>query len=316
MLATPRSTPAAGPEAIPGSAYNDGFAYGEEIGARGAGRPLVAHLASRYPHSSPAEWARRVGDGEVEIDGVRAAVTAVLQSGQRVVWHRPPWREELVPLDFAVLHADADLLAVAKPRGLPTMPAGGFLLHTLFTVVRRRYADATPAHRLGRGTSGIVLFALSPLARRRLPAAWNAGAVVRRYRALAGGCLETASLAIDTPIGMVPHARLGRVHAACDGGRQARSTVRTLRAGDDATLVEVAIATGRPHQIRIHLAAVGHPLVGDPLYGPGGVPRADGGAALPGDGGYWLHADRIELPHPRTDGRTVVECLPPPPLRS
>jgi 23S rRNA pseudouridine1911/1915/1917 synthase len=84
--------------------------------------------------------------------------------------------------------------------------------------------------------------------------------------------------------------------------------------GDQASLLEIQIETGRPDQIRIHLAAVGQPLVGDPFYGAGGVPLPDG-RALPGDGGYLLHATRLEFPHPRTGMRTIVECPPPPGLR-
>jgi 23S rRNA pseudouridine1911/1915/1917 synthase len=79
-------------------------------------------------------------------------------------------------------------------------------------------------------------------------------------------------------------------------------------------LVEVAIETGRPHQIRIHLAHAGHRLCGDPLYGVGGVPLP-GSRALPGDPGYLLHALRVELAHPRTGAPLVIECAPPPPLR-
>jgi 23S rRNA pseudouridine1911/1915/1917 synthase len=79
-------------------------------------------------------------------------------------------------------------------------------------------------------------------------------------------------------------------------------------------LVEVEIETGRPHQIRIHLSFTGHPLVGDPLYGPGGLPLA-GGLAVPGDPGYHLHAWRLELEHPRTGAPVEIECAPPPVLR-
>src|SRR5262249_6576883 len=80
------------------------------------------------------------------------------------------------------------------------------------------------------------------------------------------------------------------------------------------TVVAIRLGTGRPHQIRIHLAAIGHPLVGDPLYGPGGVPAADI-RALPGEGGYWLHATAVAFPHPATGERVLVECTAPPVLR-
>ncbi len=294
---------------------NQGFAYAEQIGPQAAGRSVLEHLAERYRHSTRDEWAGRLAAGQVALDGAIAASDDRLRAGQRLVWQRPPWREPAAPLDFAVLHVDADVLAVAKPRGLPTMPAGGFFTHTLQWQVRRRWADAVPAHRLGRGTSGVVLFARSTAARRGLPRAWEAGAVVRTYRGLVVGRPTRDTLTVETPIGLVPHAVLGTVHAACDGGKPARTHVRMLASRDDTSLVEVRIETGRPDQIRIHLAAAGHPLVGDPFYGAGGRPLAPG-RALPGDGGYRLHAMRLAFPHPRTHERTVVECPPPADLRA
>jgi 23S rRNA pseudouridine1911/1915/1917 synthase len=301
------------PAAVAG--FNQGFAYAERIGSRVVGCSVLEHLAGRYRHSTTAEWARRLEAGEVQLDGVVAAQWDRLRAGQCLVWHRPPWREPSAPLDFAVLYSDPDVLAVAKPSGLPTMPAGGFFNHTLQWQVRRRYADAVPAHRLGRGTSGIVLCARSAAARRSLPRAWRFGAVVRVYRGLVRGRPGTSSFSIDMPIGLVPHAVLGTVHAACADGKAARTRIRVLRTDDAASLVEVQIETGRPDQIRIHLAAAGHPLVGDSFYGAGGLPLPDG-RALPGDGGYLLHATRLEFPHPRTGTRTIVECPPPAGLRS
>jgi len=123
---------------------------------------------------------------------------------------------------------------------------------------------------------------------------------------------------VVAPIGEVEHPLLGTVHAAAIGGRAATSHVRVLeRRGegeDRSALVEVEIETGRPHQIRIHLAHAGHPLVGDPLFGLGGVP-IPGTRALPGDPGYRLHAERLELDHPLDGARLVIECAPPPVLR-
>lgn len=293
---------------------NAGHAYVETIGPREAGATVLHHLATRHRHSSATVWAERIEAGQVLVDGrVPAAVTR-LRAGQRLVWHRPPWHEPPVPLGFAVLARDDDVLAVAKPAGLPTAPAGGFLAHTLLRCVRDRYPEATPMHRLGRGTSGIVLLARTDRARRELARAWRAGRVERVYRALITGHPSTTDFTVETPIGPVPHPVLGTVHGASAGGRAACTRVRVLDAVGTATLVEVEIATGRPHQIRIHLAAAGHPLVGDPLYGDGGLPRP-GINALPGDGGYHLHAVRLGFPHPGSGVRTVVDCAPPPVLR-
>ena len=297
------------------SEYNQGFAYEEHIGPRLIGRSVLEHLAERYRHSTATEWEQRIRAGEVRLDGRRASPADRLHAGQRLIWNRPPWREPAVPLGFALLHADAEVLAVAKPRGLPTMPAGGFLTHTLLSEVRRRFPDAAPVHRLGRGTSGVVLFARSAHARRSVGRAWRVGQVERIYLGLVQGRLDRGRFAIELPIGPVPHPRLGTVHGACASGRAARTVVRTLRVDDHATLVAVRIDSGRPHQIRIHLAAAGHPLVGEPLYGCGGVPRP-GTRALPGDGGYLLHAARLVFPHPRSGAMTTIECAPPPALRA
>jgi 23S rRNA pseudouridine1911/1915/1917 synthase len=211
-----------------------------------------------------------------------------------------------------VLFRDAHLLAVAKPRGLPTMPAGGFLTHTLLHLVQARFPGATAMHRLGRGTSGLVLFARTGEARRALAKAWRTGAVVKRYRALVSGVPSRDAFDVDTPIGLVAHPRLGRVYAAVSQGKPSLTHVRVLGTREGQSLVEATIPTGRPHQIRIHLAAAGHPLVGDPLYAAGGVPGPR--PALPGESGYHLHAHRLELDHPATGVRLEIECAPPPVL--
>jgi 23S rRNA pseudouridine1911/1915/1917 synthase len=288
---------------------NDGYAYRCVIGSSDAGRPVLVYLAARYRHSTEAVWRTRVERGEVRVGDVPARADGLLRRGDVLVWSRPPWDEPEVPLRFDVVHRDAALLAVHKPAGLPTVPNGGFLAHTLLHAVRRTDPGAVPMHRLGRGTSGLVLFALSPDARRAVAAAWRDGGVVRTYRALVAGTPVWDTVRIDTPIGLVPHPRLGRVHAACPGGKHAVSNVRVLARRTEAAVVEVHIETGRAHQIRIHLAAAGHPLVGDPLYVAGGVPSPAPG--LPGEGGYRLHAHRLALEHPAT-GRAVVFEAPLP----
>jgi 23S rRNA pseudouridine1911/1915/1917 synthase len=292
---------------------NHGYEYREEVGAEAAGRTVLAWLARRHRHSGEATWRARIAAGEVRVDGETASEAQVLRTGQSLVWRRPPWEEPAVPLGFAVLHRDPHLLAVAKPRGLPSVPNGGFLEHTLLSRVRRLFPEAVPMHRLGRGTSGLVVFSRTEEARRAVAAEWRAGRVEKEYRALVTGLPAEERFTIDAPIGLVPHPRLGRVHAASPDGKPARSHVRVLAAGDGQALLAVTISTGRPHQIRIHLAAAGHPLVGDPLYVAGGVPGPEPG--LPGDGGYRLHAHRLSLTHPATGHRIELECAPPPELR-
>jgi 23S rRNA pseudouridine1911/1915/1917 synthase len=292
---------------------NAGYDYREEVGARAAGATVLAYLVRRYLHSTEDVWRRRIEGGEVLLDHRAAQTDDILRAGASLVWRRPPWEEPAVPLAFAVLYRDDHLLAVAKPRGLPTMPAGGFLTHTLLHLVQQRHPEATALHRLGRGTSGLVLFARSDAARTITTAAWRAGAVVKRYLALVTGVPAEGAFSVETPIGLVAHPRLGRVYAAAATGKPALTHVRVLAVKDGQALVEATIPTGRPHQIRIHLAAAGHPLVGDPLYVAGGGPGPSPG--LPGDEGYWLHAHRLELAHPETGRPVEIECGPPRALR-
>ena len=293
---------------------NGGWTYQVRIGPDAAGRTVLAHLAATRGHSTPSEWVRRLAAGEVELAGRRADAGDLLRTGDMLAWHRPPWDEPDVPLRFSVLHEDAAVVVVDKPSGLPTLPAGGFLRHTLLTLLRRQFPDASPVHRLGRFTSGAVVCARTPTAAARLGAAWQTAAVEKRYRALADGVPDWDTRHITVPIGPVPHPRLGTVHAADAEGRPADSlvTVRERRAG--SALCDVAIATGRPHQIRIHLAWAGHPLVGDPLYAAGGLPAALA-PGLPGDGGYLLHAHRLRFAHPSSGGTTDIEAPLPETLR-
>ncbi len=294
---------------------NHGFTYVETIGPRDEGKPLLGYLSARYAHTPEAEWRGRIASGLVLVDGRAVRADAPLTRGQRVAWIRPPWEEPEAPLAYAVLHEDEDLVAVAKPSGLPTNPGGGFLEHTLLHLVRLRYPGASPIHRLGRGTSGLVVFARTEEANRALCGSLRDHRAVKVYRALVEGHPAEDAFTVAMPIGPVPHAALGTVHAASPLGKASRSHAKVLERREASSLVEVRIETGRPHQIRIHMAVWGHPLVGDPLYAPGGGLREDT-MALPGDTGYLLHAFRLELPHPRTGALLSLKCEPPPVLRS
>jgi 23S rRNA pseudouridine1911/1915/1917 synthase len=275
---------------------------------------VLAYLVATRLHSTESEWAERIDRGEVEVEGARVRRDVVLHAGQTVVWHRPAWDEDPVPTNFEVIHEDDAIVVVNKPSGLPTMPAGGFLEQTLLTLVRRQYPEASPLHRLGRCTSGLVLFARHKSAASKLARAWRDHTVKKTYRALALGSTRAEMFVIDVPIGPVPHPIIGTIQAACDGGRPAHSVAIVLEQRHDQTLFSIDITTGRPHQIRIHMAYAGHPLIGDPIYEEGGGLKRHPG--LPGDGGYFLHAERLQFAHPTTGQRMNVTATPPPELQT
>ena len=289
-------------------ALNHGYAYRERI--RDGGVPLLAYLVEHYRHADAEGWRARLEEGQVTLDGRPAGPDQVLAGGQTLVWFRPPWAEPPVDTRFQVLYQDAALVAVAKPRGLPTLPGGGFLEHTLLALVQAQFPQANPMHRLGRETSGVVLFARTHAAGALLQAAWRDHTVEKRYRALGSGLATEDAFTVAVPIGPVPHPWLGSIHAASAQGRPSLSHVQVLERRAQDTLFQVRIETGRPHQIRIHLAWAGHPLVGDPLYAAGGLPRPEL-PALPGDGGYFLHAEQLVFPHPVTGARLELWAPPP-----
>ena len=375
---------------------NQGWTYRDRVRAVDAGLTLLAYYSQRYRHSTADQWRDRILAGQIQIDDRPATPETVLAAGQHLAYHRPPWAEPAVPLKFQILYEDADCLAIAKPSGLPVLPGGGFLQHTLWWQLQQRYPEnpPVPVHRLGRGTSGLLLLARSERARDRLSRQFRDGAArgdnrnfpLRKvYRALVGSCktkdsgyesafegtgfergrapLELSptggetlpqtppiwgargkkvifegvigreafrnwhdhssdlpdTFRIDSPIGPVPHPTLGNFHAANPNGRPARSDVKVLQRRAASTLLEVRIYTGRPHQIRIHLATIGVPLLGDPFYIPGGQFRLqpvspEGKLPVPGDCGYWLHAHQLSCWHPCGDRPLHLECPPPPEL--
>ena len=293
---------------------NEGCEYRERLGADADGLTLLAYLSQRYRHSSSTEWATRIASGRVLIDDQPVHSESVLRRGCELVWQRPPWIEPEAPTSFSILYEDKDLLAVAKPAGLPTLPGANFLQTTLLHLVRAYDPDAAPLHRLGRWTSGLVLCARNHHSRTDLMQQWSANKVDKRYRALASGLPDLDEMTISTPIGPVPHTLLGSIHAATPNGKPSLSQVKVLERRADSFLCDVRIATGRPHQIRIHLAAAGHPLVGDPLYGVGGLPLPNT-RVLPGDPGYHLHSAELRFLHPSTGREIVIACEPPSLLR-
>lgn len=289
---------------------NDGYIYRERIRPGELLQTVLDYLSRRYAHSTRAQWEAHIAGGRVWLNTQPAHPHHLLHPGSELTWQRPPWVEPEAPKCFSVVYEDDDVLAVGKPAGLPTLPGANYLQSTLLYLVQRYAPDATPVHRLGRWTSGLLLCARNPLARTALAQQWSTHAIGKRYRALASGIPPWDGLTLTTPIGPVPHPRLGSLHAATPKGKPSLSQVTVLERRQDAFLCDVRITTGRPHQIRIHLAAAGHPLLGDPLYLAGGFPAVDS-QALPGDPGYNLHATELRFKHPRSGKVMVLECEPP-----
>jgi 23S rRNA pseudouridine1911/1915/1917 synthase len=312
---------------------NGGWTYRDRVEPDQAGVTVSAYYASRHRHSDRATWLARLAAGEIEHNGQTLRTDAPLVTGDRLAWHRPPWQEGAVPAAWAVVLDDGDLLVIDKPSGLPVLPAGGWLEHTLLRLLERRHGDdpvgvPRPVHRLGRFTSGLLVCARRPATRawwsKRLRESTTAGAedggesCRKIYAALTvPGALPLEPgdhLAVTAPVGQRPHPLLGQVWCAVPDGDAtalaAHSVVTLLERHRDGDRVEVEIRTGRPHQIRIHLAHLGAPLLGDPLYLPGGGARAD---AVPGEGGYRLHAQKIVV-EGQAGGQVALEAPLPPEL--
>ena len=305
------------------AAINRGHAYRDRVDQ--AACSIASFYAGRYRHSDQAVWRQRLAAGEIWWNGQQLRADVALAPGDRLVWHRPPWQEPAVPVltQGSIVFDDGDLLVLNKPSGLPVLPAGGFLEHTLLKQLQAWAPEARPVHRLGRFTSGLLVCARRPTTRAWLSAqlrdstegSARSRSCRKLYRALCQPLPEDwvvgETRAITSAIGRRPHPLLGRIWCAAEPGDPAalpsRSELTLLERRAEAALVAVAIATGRPHQIRIHTAAIGAPLLGDPLYRAGGLVDP---AVLPGAGGYQLHAHRLSLSPPVGEQIQLEALLP------
>ncbi|PSF38759.1 RNA pseudouridine synthase [Aphanothece hegewaldii CCALA 016] len=293
---------------------NQGWVYRNQVRQTEAGLTLLEYY-SQYRHSSYQEWRERILLGQILINNQPATPDTILKKGQSLTYHRQPWHEPDVPLSFAILYEDSDLLIVDKPSGLPVLPGGGFLEHTLLKQLQQQYPNDTPypIHRLGRGTSGLMLLAKTSQARASLSQQMRDRQISKTYRALVGKSDLPENLIITQPIGKIPHPVLGYIYGATPDGLSAYSECQVLKRTSQTTLLAVKILTGRPHQIRIHLATVGYPLLGDPLYDIGGIPKMTKSENLPvpGDIGYSLHAHHLFFLHPSTGKVMSIYSSPP-----
>lgn len=290
---------------------NQGYVYRHRVPPADAGASVLAYHVERFRHSDEAAWQRALDEGRVRLNGRVAAAEERLAGGDELEFHRAPWREPEAPLGFAVVLEDEYVLVVDKPAGLQVLPAGPFSAHTLLQLVRDsapERAQSSPVHRLGRGTSGLVLFGKTSAARAELSRQLRECSALKTYFGLVAGTGLPRSALAAHPIGRVPVGAWQTFAVAADG-LPSRTRVRVLRRDEAArrSLVAAQPITGRPNQIRIHLAALGAPLVGDPLFAPGGGPS---GTAKPAEGGYFLHAASLGFVHPATGRWTKLRSRP------
>jgi 23S rRNA pseudouridine1911/1915/1917 synthase len=312
---------------------NRGHVYRARVGPSDAGRTVLDFHVARYRHSDEAAWRESIAMGRVLVNGRHATADERLQAGDRLEFHRPPWEEPDAPVSFDVAFEDDDVLVVVKPAGLQVLPAGPFKQRTLLEIVRASdpsRAAAAPAHRLGRGTSGLIAFGKTLAGRAALARQFRDLTMTKTYLAWVQGVRLPDSFAVRQPIGRIAHGPL-QIYAAAEKGKESLTRVRVLRrasaadgaeagaraipgagalggsAASERALVAAQPITGRPDQIRIHLAAAGAPIVGDPLFGPGGVPKSP---VPPGTGGYLLHAVSLSFALPSGDMRVKVRSLP------
>jgi 23S rRNA pseudouridine1911/1915/1917 synthase len=280
-----------------------------------AGRRLDVFLVGLLPDQSRSSIQRLIKDGQVQLgEGREARANATVRAGEQVVVTVPapaPAVPEAEALPLPILYEDGDLLVVDKPAGMVVHPAAGHGHGTLVNALLHHVDDLSGiggeqrpgiVHRLDRGTSGMLVVAKHDSAHRALVRQFQERSIEKHYIALAWGVVH-AGRRIEEPIGRDPRHRK-RMTTKVRRSREAITRVTAAQDLHGVSLLHLAIATGRTHQIRVHLSAIGHPVVGDPLYG--GVHRrvAPHLRAVMRLERPFLHAARLAFAHP-SDGRRM-----------
>ncbi len=290
------------------------------------GLRLDVYLAGLLPQHSRSQLQRIIKDGGAVIGGRGAKSNATLKAGDVVVIEVPdaaPASPVAQDLDLPVIFQDDDVIVVDKPAGMVVHPAAGHAEGTLVNALLFHADNLSGVggelrpgivHRLDRGTSGLIVVAKNDAAHRELARQFQDREVEKEYVALAWGEVH-AGRRIDLPLGRDPVHR----EKMSTRARRSRTAVTRITAARDLrglTLVHVAIATGRTHQIRVHLSAIGHPIVGDHTYG--GVRHRMPAAlrAVERLERPFLHAARLAFTHPREGTRMEFTCPLPPDLQN
>jgi len=291
------------------------FAF--QAGADDAGRRLDVVIAGRIMDCSRSAAADLIRQQAVAVNGKTAKASYLVRNGDAIQGSRPSLptaRVDPEPIALDILFEDDALLVIHKPPGMVVHPAPGHYTGTLVNALLHHCPSLAAGsgqgrpgivHRLDKDTSGTLVVAKTGVALTRLATAFKARHITKTYLALVHGVPKAASGTICLPIGRHPFDRK-RMSTLSRHAREARSHWRLREAFRATALLEVGLETGRTHQIRVHLAAVGHPVVGDPVYGPG---RKAGGADLVTNraGRQMLHAWRLGFGHPLTGVPLVFE---------
>lgn len=283
-----------------------------------AGTRLDRLLAGRHPDLTRSLAQTLILEGQITLNGVAARPSTRARAGDRVEGrvtgpHPPEVHPEPIPV--SIVYQDADVIVVDKPAGLVVHPAAGHRTGTLANALAhlfpatREVGDASRpgiVHRLDKDTSGLMLAALSPRGLQSLQAQIAIRSVGREYLALAAGTVRPPRASIEAPIGRDPNDRQ-RMAVYGLASRTARTSYRVLEYPPGFSYLEARLHSGRTHQIRVHLAALGHPLAGDTRYG---------GPSIEGLARQFLHAHRLSFRSPSTDEQMVFESPLPADLAS
>lgn len=278
------------------------------------GERIDRYLAQHLPDLSRSSVRRLIDDGMVMVNGQPVKASHRLHAGDAISVHLPPpapLAAQPEPIPLTVVYEDADMLVVDKPAGLVVHPAPGHATGTLVNAILAHVPEIAAGgdvtrpgivHRLDKDTSGLLVVAKNEATLRFLSNQFKERTTEKVYLALVHGHLSPARGQIDAPIGRDPRHRQRMAIVA--GGRQAQTSYRVLRYIGAYTLLEAMPHTGRTHQIRVHFASIGHPVAGDPVYGP----RRE----VPGLSRQFLHAARLRLRLPSTNEmREFSSPLPP-----
>jgi 23S rRNA pseudouridine1911/1915/1917 synthase len=285
-----------------------------------AGMRLDKFLTVEMPRLSRTRAARIAQEFAFTASGRRLAPSRVVKPGDVVVLFRPAWEEPDAPRTLRVVFEDEDLVAIDKPAGLPVHPTAKFHRNTLTSLLAENYPRerVVLCHRLDKETSGLILAARTVEAEAVLKRAFAERGVHKVYRAIVHGSVACEEQVIDAPLALAGGdvSVLMEVRSEHKGGLPSRTRVRVVERLDGFTVVEAEPETGRQHQIRVHLAHVGHPIVGDKLYAHGPEPflrslregLTDDLRALLLLERHALHAQRITFEHPRHGNSTTFEA--------